>query len=501
MIFGKYRVIDKLGEGGMAVVFLARFEAAGGLSKTCVVKAIHRQLIAEKEFRDAFYDEARIALSLNHGNLVQTFDFGDEDGTLFLVMEWCDAGDLDDLMTALARRGERLSTEASCHIMKGLLAGLHYAHEARDAFDRPLELVHRDISPPNILLTHAGEIKLSDFGIARAAQRLVSTGFGVVKGKPAYLAPEQAVGKDATRQSDIFSAGIVFWEMIVGRRLFGGGDTRRIMGNVAAANITRPDKYRKDLPPRLNAVIMRALSPKAENRFESASAFLEEIESFCVDEGYSQTHADFAKLLDLAFHKKRSDIAETRMKTPVITHESAGTDAASKSERLPRRRGFLYLSAVVALMLVSFICGRHFSPRGNAPHDAAPATHAVAANEDAARVIVQSGDPGALIVIGDRPFGFNPVEGPMPLSGKKKKKVRVSLPGMQSARANKILHAAETKTIENLRPKANSAPLPAAKNQRTAAGVDVMPGSRLLLLSGLYRTVGEGGEIEYIRIP
>jgi eukaryotic-like serine/threonine-protein kinase len=501
MKFGKYHVIDKLGEGGMAEIFLVRFETPGGISKTCVVKAIHQELISEKEFRDAFYDEARVALTLSHGNLVQTFDFGDADGSLYLAMEWCDAGDLDDLMTALARRGERLPVETACHIMTGLLTGLSYAHYARDTFDNPLELVHRDISPPNVLLTFAGEIKLSDFGIARAAQRLVSTGFGVVKGKPAYLAPEQAAGKRATRHSDIFSAGIVFWEMLVGKHLFTGGDTRRIMESVVASEILRPDEYRNDLPPRLTAIVMRALAKNPDERFESASDFLEEIEAFHSEFGLGYGRANFINFLATTLEKRRNDTGAARMITPALGQMTDDKKTLPRPKtRAKRRRSVALGVAALVLATLAFLLGRFSKPDVQTPTPQADSAM-IFALEDTAGVIAHAGEPGALVAIEGRPFGFIPATGNVPVGKRKKKPVRISMPGRRTFTANKIFKAGDMKMIKSTTLRTEIGALPSAQKPRTVAGLIIESGSRMILPTGLYRIVDEASNAQYVRIP
>ncbi len=501
MKFGKYHVIDKLGEGGMAEIFLVRFETPGGISKTCVVKAIHQELISEKEFRDAFYDEARVALTLSHGNLVQTFDFGDADGSLYLAMEWCDAGDLDDLMTALARRGERLPVETACYIMAGLLTGLSYAHYARDTFDNPLKLVHRDISPPNVLLTFAGEIKLSDFGIASAAQRLVSTGFGVVKGKPAYLAPEQAAGKRATRQSDIFSAGIVFWEMLVGQHLFTGGDTRRIMENVVASDILRPDKYRHDLPPRLTAIVMRALAKNPDDRFESASDFLEEIEAFHSEFGLGYGRASFLKFLATTLEKRRNDTGAARMITPVLGQMTDDKKTPPMPKTRAKRRWPVALGvAAVVLATLSFLLGRFSKPEGQTTTPQSDYTKIFALG-DTAGVIVHAGEPGTLVAIEGRPFGFSPTTGNVPVGKRKKKPVRISMPGRRTFTANKIFKAGDIKMIKNTALRTKIGALSSSQKRRNIAGLVIEPGTRMILPTGLYRIVDEDNDVQYIKVP
>ncbi|MBZ0272035.1 serine/threonine protein kinase, partial [bacterium] len=273
MRVGAYDIIEPLGEGGMAEAFLARREGPGGVAKLCVVKRIRADLAGDARFVEAFFEEARVAMSLSHGGLVHTFDFGrDDTGTLFLAMEYADAGDLDALAVAVSRRGSVMPVAAACQILASVLAGLAAAHDARDAFGRPLSLVHRDISPSNILLTRAGEAKLADFGIARAADRVLSTAPGVVKGKAAYVAPEQLKGEPATPASDVYAAGVVLWEILAGRRLRGRGT----LGDALAGldnDVPRVDTIRKDVPRAIAEAVARATARDPKNRHPDAAAF------------------------------------------------------------------------------------------------------------------------------------------------------------------------------------------------------------------------------------
>ncbi|MCL4234138.1 MAG: serine/threonine protein kinase, partial [Deltaproteobacteria bacterium] len=308
----------KIGEGGMAEAHLARLEAPGGVSKLCVLKSIRPELAADAGFREAFFDEARLALSLDHGSIVHTFDFGEEDGRLYLAMEWCDAGDLEGFMHALAVRGERMPVQVACTIIARVLEGLRYAHDARDALGRPLDLVHRDISPSNVLLTFFGEAKLGDFGISRAAFRRGATGAGLVKGKPPYLSPEQARGEAATVRSDVFDCGVLLWEMLVGSRLFDGGDTRQILAKVAEARVPRPDSLRTELPMRLAAIVLRALRSDPADRFPTAEDFYREVVEFARDAGFALDAATLSTFLRERLTDHADENARARITTPAI---------------------------------------------------------------------------------------------------------------------------------------------------------------------------------------
>ena len=207
--FGKYSLIRKIGTGGMAEVFLARTTVAQGLAKILVIKKIHGAYARSRQFVHMFVDEAKIALGLNHPNIVQVFDFGAVANTYFLAMEHVEGVDLLRLLQDAARARQRVPYGVSAYIVQQLAKGLDYAHRKADEFGQPLGIVHRDISPPNILLSKNGEIKLVDFGLAKANSQIESTDPGVVKGKFSYLSPEAASGRNVDHRADVFAVGIL----------------------------------------------------------------------------------------------------------------------------------------------------------------------------------------------------------------------------------------------------------------------------------------------------
>ncbi len=221
---GPYRLVASLGRGGQADVFLAVKYGIAGFSKLIVIKSIRRDLEHEPRFREALITEARLAARLQHPNVVQTLEVGDHQGQVYLAMEFLDGQPLDRVAQ---RAGARLGVAQAAAILSGMLAGLHSAHELCDYDGRPLRIVHRDVSPQNVFVTYEGEIKIVDFGIAKAAIPSEATEVGVIKGKAAYLAPEQALGQPIDRRADVYAAGIVAWELFSRRRLFGGPARRR----------------------------------------------------------------------------------------------------------------------------------------------------------------------------------------------------------------------------------------------------------------------------------
>jgi tetratricopeptide (TPR) repeat protein len=265
--FGKYQLIRQLGAGGMAEVFLARTTVAQGLAKHLVIKKIHPAFAKSKHFVTMFVDEAKIALGLNHPNIVQVFDFGHVGQTYYLAMEHVEGLDLLRLLQEGARQVKRVPYGLCAYIVQQVAKGLDYAHRKPDEWGEPLGIVHRDVSPQNIIISWDGAVKIVDFGIARA--RDVHEEEGVVKGKFAYMSPEQARGEPVDHRSDVFSAGIVLYELACARPLF-YGKGKDVLEQVKSGKIPRPREHDPELPPLLEDIILKALATDRDQRFTTA---------------------------------------------------------------------------------------------------------------------------------------------------------------------------------------------------------------------------------------
>ncbi|MCC7069815.1 MAG: cyclic nucleotide-binding domain-containing protein [Deltaproteobacteria bacterium] len=268
--FGRYHLLDTIAVGGMAEVLLARSASLGGVSRTCVIKRILPQYSRDLQFVSMFIDEARITIALEHPNIVRLFDFGQHEGAYFMAMEYVDGTDLASLMRAHLRAGRALPVEVAVFIARELLAGLHHAHLLLDHNGRPLGIVHRDVSPQNVLLSSAGEVKLTDFGIAAARNKLTQTSTGTVLGKAAYMAPEQACGDKVDFRADLWSVGVVLYESLLGDRLFAAENPLATVQRVMGAPIEAPSARHPELPKELDAVVLRALQRKRDERYASA---------------------------------------------------------------------------------------------------------------------------------------------------------------------------------------------------------------------------------------
>jgi serine/threonine-protein kinase len=276
---GRYRLYAKIAAGGMASVHFARLEGEGGFERTVAVKRLHKHLASDPEFSAMFLDEARLAARVRHPNVVPTLDVGSDGGELYVVMEYVHGEPLSRLIRFVAGEAEHIPFDIVSAIMTNVLAGLHAAHEIRDKHGEPLELVHRDISPQNILVGTDGIARVIDFGVAKARGRLMTTQDGKVKGKLGYMAPEQLRGERIDRRVDIYAAGVVLWELLTLVRLFATKDDATTLDNLLSRKVEPPSAFAADVPPELDEVVMRALARNPADRFDTAKQMAAALEA------------------------------------------------------------------------------------------------------------------------------------------------------------------------------------------------------------------------------
>ncbi|WP_437821174.1 serine/threonine-protein kinase [Sorangium sp. So ce1078] len=267
---GRYLVYSPIASGGMASVHLGRLVGEAGFARTVAVKRLHPQLAEAPEIAESLRDEARIVARIQHPNVVATIDLLIADDEAFLVMDYVRGESLARLLRAARARGAPAPIPIVASIACGALHGLHAAHEARSESGEPLGIVHRDVSPENVLVGVDGTARLLDFGIAKARGRLSTTRGGQLKGKLAYMSPEQILCADVTRRTDVFAAGVVLWEALAGQRLFDGGDEAALIGAVLERPIPPPSSLAAHVPPALDAIVLRALERNAEGRYPTA---------------------------------------------------------------------------------------------------------------------------------------------------------------------------------------------------------------------------------------
>jgi serine/threonine-protein kinase len=293
----RYHVMERIAAGGMAEVY--RGESAGieGFRKKVAIKRVLPKLSANREFIDMFLDEARLGAYLSHSRCVQVFDIGQGAGAHFIVMEYVDGADLKGVLDYLAEHNQLMPVEVACSITLGVCEGLAYAHQVCDHAGRPLEIVHRDISPHNVLMTRFGEVKLVDFGLAKASSHLSDEEEDIVKGKFGYLAPEVTLGQGADKRVDIFAAGILLWEMLTGRRLFNGATDLETFKLVRDANIPDPRQHRPEVPEEVVRVVYKALARNRDERYQAADDFARALSLVLARSQHAVTYQDIGVLV------------------------------------------------------------------------------------------------------------------------------------------------------------------------------------------------------------
>src|SRR6185312_10004705 len=255
--FGPYRLVRQIAVGGMAEIHLAKTKGIAGFEKYVALKMIHPNFAEDDQFIQMLVDEAKIAVQLNHGNIAQTFDLGRVGDTYYITMEYVDGADLYKLLRRSSEMDLETPLDVCAFVGKEIASALDHAHRKKDHTGKPLGIVHRDVSPQNVLISFSGEVKLVDFGIAKATMKARQTAVGVIKGKYYYMSPEQAWGDPIDARSDIFSAGIVLYEMMTGQMLYLEEDLHRLLDVVRKAAIAPPSSQRMGVPRELEGVVMR----------------------------------------------------------------------------------------------------------------------------------------------------------------------------------------------------------------------------------------------------
>ena len=342
---GKYTILHPLASGGMAELFLARADGIEGFSKLVVLKRILPHRAANERFIRMFLNEARLVATLDHPNIAQVYDIGVEGDEYFFTMEYVHGKDVRGIMhhhpVGLPSLAQAL------HIAIGVCAGLHFAHEARDASGKPLHLVHRDVNPQNVLVSYDGAVKLVDFGIAKAASAISETEEGTVKGKYGYMSPEQCLGAQLDRRSDIFTLGIMLWEMTVGRRLYKINGELVTLQRIVYVDAPKPSRFRAGYPPALEAIVMKALSRSLDGRYQTAQEMQLDLEKFALDERLAVSSIAMSREMERIFPVRvsawKQAMTEGRSLADLVQTQADDDDGVSESSE-----GALELDAVLA---------------------------------------------------------------------------------------------------------------------------------------------------------
>jgi serine/threonine-protein kinase len=295
--FGRYELLKKLAAGGMGQVYLARQKGPVGFQKLLVVKRLLPHLSEDDEFIQMFLDEARIAALLNHPNIAQIYDLGEVDGIYYIAMEYVHGEAIAEVNKRAIQRKGSMPLALKCRVISDAAAGLDAAHHARSPSGRKLALIHRDVSPQNVLVGFNGSVKLIDFGVAKATGKLSQTTAGQIKGKHAYMSPEQAKGEPLDHRSDVFGLGTVFYELLTGTRLFKRESELATLKAVVSAKIPAPSEAAPAIPKALDAVVLKALARNRDERYATAGDMQLAIEDFLFKQQQPSTTAHLAAFM------------------------------------------------------------------------------------------------------------------------------------------------------------------------------------------------------------
>jgi len=325
-MIGRYALYGEIAKGGMATVYFGRLHGAVGFSRTVAIKRLHPHYTSDADFVQMFVEEARLAARVQHPNVVSTLDVIAKDGELMLVMEYIQGESLSRLMSACRARNERIPWRIIAAIINSVLSGLHAAHEAKNERGEPLGIVHRDMSPQNVMVGADGVVRVFDFGVAKASGRAQDTRQGQFKGKLAYAAPEQLAGQPIDRRVDIYAATVVLWEMVCNRRMFKADDEMQLYAMVREGRIEPPGHHVSDMPAGLEAIIMRGLATDPQHRFASAREMAIALEEVMPHASAREVTEWVGRVAKQKLDERAKLIAEIETNTPVIVSDQAVAD-------------------------------------------------------------------------------------------------------------------------------------------------------------------------------
>jgi len=302
---GRYEVISHLATGGMAQIYLARQTGLGSFERHVVLKTILRDRAGDHRFVTMFLDEAKLAATLNHQNVAQVYEVDQADGAYFMAMEYVHGENARAILETTLRRGWTIPLELAVMIISGAAAGLHHAHERRGKNGAPLNIVHRDVSPANIMVGFDGSVKVLDFGIAKAEERATKTVGGTIKGKYGYMAPEQCKGKPIDRRSDIFALGICLYELTTLRRAFKGNDDFETMKRIVSGDVILPSIAVPGYPRELEAIVLTALAGDPNARFQTGQELIEALDVFAVRAKLTGSNTAMGRFMAQLFGSKK----------------------------------------------------------------------------------------------------------------------------------------------------------------------------------------------------
>ena len=312
--FGRYLLLDRINIGGMAEVWRGKVFGAGGFERLVAIKRILPNIAEDEEFISMFQDEAKISVQLTHANICQIYELNRIGPSLYIAMEYVPGKDLRSIFERARKKGEPPPVPLVCYVIGKLCEGLDYAHRKKDSYGRELNVVHRDVSPQNVLISFEGEVKVIDFGIAKAAGKVTKTQAGILKGKFGYMSPEQIRGLPLDRRSDVFAIGVCLYELLTGERLFVGESDFQVLEKVRKAEVLPPSTYNRKIPEALERIVLKALSRDPEARFQYASELGDELQRFLITSDSIFSRKDLMQYMKSTFaeevERERARIAE-----------------------------------------------------------------------------------------------------------------------------------------------------------------------------------------------
>jgi len=390
--FGRFELLIEMGRGGMAALYLARLRGPEQFEKFLAIKRIHEHLSDQKDFVDMFLDEARIAALIHHPNVATIFEFGQLEESYFIAMEYVHGQNLTDILKASQRLPDKFQWPFGVRFVSDAAKGLHAAHELLSSDGTPLGVVHRDVSPQNILVSYDGHLKVVDFGIAYAAEKVAHTAAGMLKGKAAYMSPEQTHAEDLDRRSDIFSLGTVLYESVTHRRLFKEKNEAATLLRVREAVVIPPRTYCPEIPVELEKIILRSLSLDPKDRYDTAEEMADVLDELLAIEGQLVSRQRVATLMEELFFDRRKIkdeqiriASKAQAVAPLQGLAMAGTSSMSMiSSRMMTVAGLdtrtkRVLAAVAGLMVLAVVVLFVWAPFGRADKKSSSSKSAAAA--------------------------------------------------------------------------------------------------------------------------
>src|SRR4051812_20533151 len=356
--FGQYVLLEKIATGGMAEVWKARMRGVEGFQKIVAIKKILPHLSDNQDFIEMFVDEAKLAAQLNHNNIIHIYDLGKIQSSYYIAMEYIDGYDLKNILKKAQERDQPLSVEIALFVASKIAAALDYAHRKRDFEDKEMGLVHRDVSPQNVLISEEGDIKLCDFGIAKAASKASHTQAGALKGKLQYMSPEQAWGRNIDKRSDIFALATVLFEMLTARKLFSGDNELSILEQVREARVTAPSEYNDEVTPQIDAIVLKALQKDPANRYQTAGEMQRDLDAVLYNFKPTPTSADLA----IYMHRLATSVA-----TPAHSMEMHAPEPPQAPNELKPLRSAPVAAAAPAIPTSAMPAAAAVTPAKKAP--------------------------------------------------------------------------------------------------------------------------------------